>query len=472
MSTFQHNTQAGYFVVLVLVFGAIFLTLISSLTGFIFVEQRTLLAKENREKALQIAEAGLDYYKWFLAHFPSDITDGTGAPGPYVHQYSDPEGGVVGSFSLEIVGNQQCGELSSIDIRSTGTSDADTSLKRRVFGRYARPSVAEYAYILNSNVWAGSDRVILGPYHSNGGVRMDGTNNSLVTSAVQNWSCTSSFGCSPTQSVNGVFGSGTGSSLWQFPVPSVDFVGITTDLVAIKDLAKDFGLYFGPTAKGKRVVFLADGTVDVYIVNATESVWGFDNLDGWNRDYHIIKNDTFIGNFVIPSDCRLIFAESDVWLEGVVKDSVTLASANLIQPNIDTTILLNGDITYVSSDGSSGLTAIAEEDVLIPLLSPTDMLLSGVFIAQNGHFGRNHYTTSGSYKVPSAYNNYVIQDSLSINGTIVSNGRVGTKWTSGGNTVSGYLNRENAYDRNLVSAPPPLTPYISSEYRFLEWREE
>ena len=472
MITVKYNTQAGYFVVLVLVFGAIFLTLISSLVGFIFVEQRVGLAKENREKALQIAEAGLDYYKWFLAHFPNDTTDGTGTVGPYVHQYDDPEGGAIGSFSLDVTGNEQCGVLSSVDIASTGTSDADPSFKRTVSGRYARPSVAEYAYILNSNVWAGSDRVILGPYHSNGGIRMDGTNNSLVTSAIQNWSCTSSFGCSPTETVEGVFGDVTGSALWQFPVASVDFVGITTDLVAIKDLAQSFGLYFEPTARGKRIVFLPDGTIDAYIVNAVGSVWGYDSTDGWNRDYHIITNDTFIGNFPVPSDCRLIFVESDVWLEGTIRDSVTIASANLIQPNVDTTIILNGDITYVSSDGSSGLTAIAEEDVLIPLLSPSDMLLNGVFIAQNGHFGRNHYTTSGSYKVPSDYTSYVIQDSLSITGTIVSNGRVGTKWTSGESVVSGYLNRVNAYDRNLVSTPPPLTPYISSEYKFIEWREE
>lgn len=465
--------SGGYFVILVLVFGAVFIALVSSLAGFIFIEQRAQLAKENRERALQIAEAGLDYYRWFLAHFPDDTMDGTGGPGPYVHTYADPEGGVVGSFSLDISGNEQCGTLSSVDIISTGMTDADPTLTRTVSGRYTRPSVAEYAYIINSNVWAGADREIVGPYHSNGGIRMDGTNNSLVTSGVENWTCTNSFGCDPTQTVDGVFGGGSGSALWEFPVPIVDFVGITADLVQIKDRARDFGLYLEPTAQGKRLVFLPDGTVDVYIVNATQSVWGYSSADGWVQDAHIIQNDTHIGNMTIPADCRLIFAESDVWIEGVVRDKITLASANLINPNTDTSVILNGDITYTSSDGSSGLTVVAEEDILVPLLSPEDMVLNGIFIAQNGQFGRHYYTTSGGRQVPSAYDSYVQQNSLSITGTIVSNERVGTKWVTGGGVfVSGYDNRINSYDQILANDPPPFTPYVSSEYEFIEWRDE
>ena len=67
---------------------------------------------------------------------------------------------------------------------------------------------------------------------------------------------------------------------------------------------------------------------------------------------------------------------------------------------------------------------------------------------------------------------YVKRNSLEITGTIVSNGRVGTSWSCGGVFCSGYETRINSYDRKQAVDPPPLTPFVDSEYRFIEWREE
>ena len=49
-------------------------------------------------------------------------------------------------------------------------------------------------------------------------------------------------------------------------------------------------------------------------------------------------------------------------------------------------------------------------------------------------------------------------------GTVVSNGRVGTKWTSSGNFISGFNNRVTSFDLNQVNSPPPLTPQTSDVY--------
>lgn len=469
---------AGFSVILVLVFSSVFLTLVTSLAGFIFIQQRVQTAKTNSEKAVQIAEAGLDYYKWFLAHNPGDLTDGTGLSGPYDHAYTDPETGEVGTFSLDITSNAQCDIASSIDIASTGYTEDDPSITRTVYGRYARPSVAEYAYILNSNVWAGDDRVIIGPYHSNGGIRMDGDNRSTVTSGLTSWQCTSTFGCSPSATHNGVFGIGDHPELWEYPVAPIDFQGITVDLSAMRDIAQDHGIYLNPYGgnsdhRGYRIVFNADGTITVYRVTQVDYFWGYhaDTLT-WERDYHRIVNQQLIDTYEIPSDCRVIFAEAKVWVEGVVNEKVTLAAANISNPNVDPDVIINGNLTYASSNGSDGITVIGEKSVLIPLTSPDTLNLKGIFIAQKGYFGRNHYVTSGSNQVPSQYDPYVQQSVLNLTGTIVSNGREGTKWTSNGSFVSGYAQRNNAYDRNLASEPPPLTPFVSNDYRFIEWREE
>ena len=467
--------KGGYTIILVLVYLGIFLVITGSLVGYVIVQKRAQYAKEDGNTALQIAEAGLDYYKWFLAHFPDDLQDGTGTGGPYVHDYDDPEGGTIGQFSLDVAGDSQCNIVHAIEITSTGWSNDNPNIKRSVFGKYARPSVAEYAYILNSNVWAGADRDITGPYHSNGGIRMDGTNNSTVTSGQTSWLCTSSFGCSPDSTEDGVFGAGPNSALWDFPATPIDFVGLTVDLVAMKDIANSDGLYFNPFGGnpervGYHFIFLGDGTFDVYRVLNTDWVWAYHSSDqAWHQDYEVITNENFMGNYAIPPDCGLIFASAKLWIEGVISNKVTVVAANVQNPGIDLDMILSGDITYTAYDGSVGLTAIAEDSVSVPLLSPDDMTLNGIFIAQLGNFGRNYYTTSGSHDVPSGYNSYVLRNSLTINGSIVSNGRVGTKWSCGGAYCSGYNTRVNTYDRNLATDPPPLTPYVSNDFRFIEW---
>jgi hypothetical protein len=476
-STIVHSRHRGYLVLIALVFGGIFFTIITAFTGFVVTQSTSQTAKINKEKALEIAEAGLDYYKWYLAHFPDDVTHGTTTPGPYVIPYEDPELGRIGEFALTIEGNQVCGDIASIDITSTGTLDAAPNVKRAVYGRYARPTVSEFAYIINSNVWAGSDRTIVGPYHSNGGIRMDGTNLSTVSSGVETWSCTSSFGCSPTQTQDGVFGGGPNSALWSWPSPPINFTGLSVDLAAMKTKAQSNGLYFAPSGNyGYHVVLQSNNTFNLYRVTNTENLWGYTTEAGWQYERHVITAETYIGNYAIPASCGLLFFEDKVWLEGTVNMKVTIAAANVITAGVSPSMILDNNIVYGTST-TAGLLAIAEQDVLVGLDVPDNMTLNGIFVAQNGRFGRNHYcqndcsSASGNQGLPGTYDSYVLRTSLTVYGTIVSNGREGTKWTSGGVTTSGFQTRSNAYDRDLVSSPPPLTPHTSDTYRFIEWRE-
>ena len=470
------DTSRGSMIVLTLIFGAIFVSMGASIASFVTLQKKVQNAKVERERALQIAEAGLDYYKWFLAHYPTDLQNGTGVPGPYTIDYDDPELGTIGQYELTITGNTQCNTNTSIDIQSIGWTNDDPSLRRTVYGRYSQPSVGEYAYIINSNVWAGSDRDIYGPYHSNGGIRMDGTNHSTVTSAQSTYWCTS--GCSPDSWENGVHGDGTNSHLWNFPVPNIDFAGISIDLSAMKTQAQASGLYFAQVSgqslrRGYHLDFQGDGTVDVYEVTDSDRIWSYHSTHGWDRRYEIIDTETFLGNYTVPTGCSVIFVEDKVWIEGQVQGKVTVASADVTNPTYDTDVLLINDITYTTYDGSDGLTVVAQNNMWIPLVVPDDMVLNGIFIAQDGNFGRNHYTTSpGSVDVPSSYDSYVTRNTLTMTGTIVSNGRVGTRWTSGGTFVSGFNDRVNSYDINLADDPPPLTPSVSDDYEFIIWREE
>ncbi len=466
---------SGFLLVLVLVFGAIFFTIASSFIVFIVIQSKLVAQKVEIESAGQIAEAGLNYYKWYLSHYPNDTTNGTGLPGPYIGVYKDPEGAAIGEWSLSVASTTYCGDVASIDVTAVGHTYAAPTITRKLTAKYARPTVASFAVILNSNVWAGSDRIINGPYHSNGGVRMDGTNNSVVTSGQSTWSCDPSFGCTPTSTKNGVFTStaNADASLFDFPAAPINFAGITVDLSSMQTRAQTRGgLYIPPSgAYGYQLKFNSSGTVSVSKVTNTTLYWGYTTENGWVQERNVISASTSVATYTIPTSCPLIFVEDKVWLSGTVKDRVALAAADLDSPGVDPSIILQGNITYTSAT-SSGFLAVSEEDTLIGVNVPTDMLINGVYIAQNGRYGRNHYENGGTgHALPGSLTVYILRNSETMNGTIVSNGRVGTQWTSGGLIVSGFQTRTNTYDRNLIANPPPLIPVTSDVYQFSEWRD-
>jgi hypothetical protein len=174
--------------------------------------------------------------------------------------------------------------------------------------------------------------------------------------------------------------------------------------------------------------------------------------------------------YTVSSACPVIFAEDNVWVDGVVSGKVVLAAADVTNANVDRSMIINGNITYAHQSGD-GVTLIAEQDNLIGLATPDTMTIRGVFIAQKGRFGRNHYDASN---LPSNLTQYVTRSVLNTIGTVVSKGRVGTKWTSGSPPVfvSGYAQRNDSFDRALSAAPPPFTPSTSSDFIFKSWQEQ
>lgn len=457
-----------------LVFGAIFFMVLSSLSSFVLTDNKLQSAASSKSRATAIAEAGVEYYRWHLAHFPNDLQNGTGHAGPYTVPYEDPEGGQTGTFQLTVTGNSSCGQTTSIDIRSKGTPSDNANASRTIVARYARPTVAQYSYVLNSTVWAGSDRVINGPYHSNGGIRMDGTANAPVTSSLASWLCTSSFGCSPNATKNGVWGSGPNQSLWKYPVPQVDFEGMAADFTNLKTSATASGIYLPRYSSGNssqasywrgyHLIFNGNGTVTVRRVSAVTalSVTGLNPSDTTDRT--LIATEAFYATYTVPSTCGLIFVEDNVWVEGTVDSKVTIVAANVTTTGVSPNAMLPANLTYQATDGSDGLTLIAENNVLIAANSPTNMTLNGVFIAQGGAFGRNYFGCPSSYEP---------RTTLTILGTTVSNLRTGTKWVDGcPSGDAGYQTRIDAFDRKLSTDPPPFTPNTSTDFEFVDWRQE
>jgi hypothetical protein len=160
-----------------------------------------------------------------------------------------------------------------------------------------------------------------------------------------------------------------------------------------------------------------------------------------------------------------MFFEDRVWVEGTVNGKVTVIAATPNHSATSPDIYLNNNILYAAYDGSDGLTLVAERNVLLPLVIPNAMEIHGIFIAQSGHYGRDHFDTSD---LPSQYDPYVTRSQLTTVGTVVSNGRTGTAWTDG----TGFQTRNDYYDQQLAFSPPPFTPVASTDYKFTLWREQ
>ena len=471
MFNFAISKSKGIITTLVLVFGAIFLILLGGLLGFILLQLRVSNQKVAWNESLHIAEAGLNYYRWCLNN---DVEQNC----QNEKDYFDPLGNPLGHFSLQVDSTVSCGQTVQKKIISTGWTNKYPQIKRKISVLYARESVAKYSYILNDNVWIGSDHEIRGPYHSNGGIRMDGENQSIVTSAKDKWICTSSFGCSTCPISAGCWIEGTNCycpgvftttqnsnpDLFSFPVPPFDFAGITIDLAQMKSSAQSGGVYLPPSinlnpqAKGYHIKFKNNGTFEVWLITGLSPTYAYSLEEDWHYDYFTITSEYLYNTYSIPSACSVIFIEDNLWPEGEVKGKVTIASANLINPNLDTDVILQGNIDYTTLDGSDGFSVIGERNVLISPNSPNQMEIRGIFTAQKGRFSRNHYPGN-------------IRDKLEIYGAIISNGRVGTQWVSGSQIVSGYLKRESYFDSNLIYSPPPFVPYVNPDFQIVKWEE-
>src|SRR5690606_21947328 len=109
---------SGSISILVLIFGVVFSSIIGGLAAYGAMEHTNVIRSESYQEALHIAEAGLQYYRWVLAHDPDDYQDGTGEPGPYVHSFTDPQSGVTGSYSLSITPPEEGSTV--ITVESTG----------------------------------------------------------------------------------------------------------------------------------------------------------------------------------------------------------------------------------------------------------------------------------------------------------------------------------------------------------------
>lgn len=460
-NTVSRGSILMYTVVLIFIFSMVMVALVT----YVGSELKVLRSTANGELALQIAESGANYYEWHLAHFTNDFADGTGQTcslcGPYVHDYVDKDTNqTVGRYSLAITAPTAGSTV--VTMQSSGYTLANPNQVRVVTVKYAIPSLAQYAFLTNSDAWIGDTESVSGVFHTNGGLRFDGTGNAPIYSAKQTYTCTATFGCSPSVSKPGIWGSAPQSTknFWQFPVPNMDFSTITADLATMKSSAQTDGIYLPPSnQQGYSLVFKDDGTIDIYTVTSLAvgepTGWDVDgNAHNGSLDYN---TRVLLFNQAIPAN-GIIFIEDRTWVEGTVKGKAMVVAGKLpYNVNTAPSILIPNSIVYVAKDGTNSLGLVGQQDILLTYNSPSTLEVDAALIAQNGSAQRYYYPNN-------------VKTLIAIYGSTASYGTWTWSWVNGSGTiVSGYTNTNTTYDSNLLYSPPPSFPLSPSGYQQIDW---
>jgi len=455
--------KQGYAIVYLIVIIFIFSTMLLPIVNLLALKLKVIRSTIDKEEALQIANAGINYYQWHLAHFPTDYQDGTGSAGPYVHDYIDLDTQkMIGQYSLVITPPLTGSTI--VTIQSAGWTTNNPNAKRIITARYGVPSLAKYAFLSNSIVWIGDTESVSGEMQSNNGIRFDGNGNAPIGSAKTTYTCTSNQGCSPPTTKDGIWGSATQTvkNLWQFPVPVVDFSSLTSDLSNMKSAAQSAGIYLPPSTKsGYSLVFKSTGKVDIYkvtkITNNQPTGWDVNGV-AHDEDTDYSTRSIIFSNKALPSN-GIIYIEDKVWVEGTIAGKIMIAAAKLpYNPNDNMTIYIPNNIVYNVKDGSNMLGLLAQKDIVVSYNAPNNLEVDAALIAQNGSAQFFYYP---NHK----------KNSITIYGSIMTYGQWTWSWVNGSNQlVSGYANTSSIYDSNLLFGPPPSFPLSASGYQQMDWK--
>lgn len=471
--------------VTVMAMTTIFIVMAGALTGIALLQKKLNSQQVARHTALHVAEAGVNYYRWHLAHAQNDFMDGTGSDpggggtpyGPYTHTFNSPGNAMTGTYVLEITPPPTGSTI--VNIRSTGWVNSNPNIKRTIDVRYGIPSLAKFSFLTNSDTWFGPSESVVGEMHANGGVRMDGTNDALITSARQTYTCPSGQGCDTQATCNapctwnavtkctcpGIWGAGSGSSLWTYPVTTVDFNSITADLGDLLDLAEDDGVHLkvNGSNKGYHIIFKSNGHFDAKLISALNN--GIQQLNdswsSWVNTAESIKTEGAATDYAIPANGIIFIEDGDAYVEGTVNGRVTLVAATLPdQVNKRRSIIINSNTTYFARDGNHILGLIAQKDVKIPKHAPTDLTIDGFLLAQYGRVFRNMYNPAG------------VRNNIEVYGGILTNQTWTWTWVNGsGQVTDGYASTTSIYDPLATFSPPPSFP-TTGEYTSISWAEE
>ncbi|EKE15940.1 MAG: hypothetical protein ACD_11C00072G0008 [uncultured bacterium] len=470
MNTIYKKTKKGSAIAYGLVLISVVSIILMSMVNFVVSQLKYGYYVESKETAFHIAESGINYYRWYLAH----NTDGrtvqqikdfwqNGSPkgvgSSYVVVYKDEVGNAIGEYQIDVTPPNLNSTI--IEVQSVGYTYKYPNLKRTIKVRLRRPSWSEYTALGNNFLRFGDGTAVTGKLFANGGIHFDGVSQNIVYAGVTQYydsdndvkatkpGVWTSWANEYNTNMNSdVFVAGK-----NFPIPVKDFSAVSSDLNFLKAEAQagaNGSLYFDNTGAGRRIILKTDGTFDIRTVQ---------NFYGTSKEVHTYNGAWSTHN--IPEE-GMIFVEGNIWLEGTINnEKVTIVAANLIS-SVDANVFIKNDIKYTNHDGTDILGIIAQDDIEITENSEDNLEIDAALLAVQGRVGRD------------TYNNQ--KNTITVYGAIATNKRygftyVGSSYDCGSfNIGMGYCFRNLNYDNNLLYYPPPYFP-TGDKYLIDLWEE-
>jgi Tfp pilus assembly protein PilX len=519
----QDTNQAGFVLPMLLSFIIAISIVLSAVSLLLSANFQAANYTSDSQKALSIAESGINYYLWHLNHNPTDFRDGKNTPntpdpvkgyGPYTHNYVDDNSKTTGTYTLWI---KPQGNGSTVTTVRSEARLSGSNFTRTVEARMGAQSFAAYSVLSDSALWFGNNEAANGPVHSNQGVRMDGDSKDIVSSANATYVPPSNLGGNGSTSRPGVW---CDSSItapvncntrtkvdWLYPQPYVDFNQVTSSLCTIKRTAfsadastssmatNSNACNFTPAnrtsayiprlstsfsaTKGYMIELLPTNSYNLYRVNSQD--------DRQPNYLNALSLQSVQSNIPIGTD-GVIFVEDNVWVRSspTFSGRVTIGAGRLASTSQEASITIADDLLYGTKNGSDVIGLISEQDVEIAPYAPPatgafTFEVNAAIIAQKGSVVYKLFNNDANWNCSLGWKNS--NQMFQFYGSVSTRQSWTWSWLLGssacgdsvydseyGSYISGFKNSNTQYDYNLLYAPPPMFP-LTGGYSILQWHE-
>ena len=464
--------RKGAYLPIILVLSVLFLALTTAIISLAMINIK--LANNHRDKvlAMQIAEAGVNYYIWHLSHFPDKYCDGPENSALYCKHYdmngdlvNDPtldnkewgyythdyvvDDRVIGSYKIKIYPPTTTRNV--ILIESVGQVTG-RRIERALIAELGIPSYSRYTvFSNNAELFVRPGNEIGGTAFANhSGIFNDSKIGRLASSTELTYISEKTGPNTP--GIAGDLGSYLGGTV--FPVSPVNYLKVTD--MQLMTFAGDT-VY---PERGGYYMVLHENNYDLFDVT---NVVGFPDRekDIRKNDLDIVYDASSIRTMEYP-ESGLIYFKDDVWIDGDIgSNKVTIMAASFQDKNSKPkNIIINGNLMTDRDSGRIGL--VSQQHIIVKKNIGQTLRIDANMIAQTGKIYRKQYYEADD------------PDRLEIYGSMAHN--AGLQWSyytsmSENHIVDGFLDVDILFDDASALSPPPKFP-LTGNYQIQSIREK
>lgn len=389
--------ESGFALPIVLMIAAILFFLATAIITMSTYRTSAVTAESKRQRALSIADGGLDAFLYDLKQHTSVYR--TYMTTPLTKTLSS------GNFSVSV---DPASTADSMTVRSVGTLADGT--KRTIAAKVRFPTFANYIFGTDAGFSIGSGATFYGDCRSNTSISNQGT----VTGVIMGPQA-------PTGNTGQTAPGYLKTVALDFTQISVDMANMKTDAAANSPTA-----YYAPSgAKGYEIV-LNGVTATIYKVTSVSS-----------GTTYKISATTSLGTVPIPAN-GVFYFDDNVWVKGNYAAYCTVASSN--------NVIFADSVTPTNgSTQQQTMGYVANNNVILPeSMLPANTTIYGAMLAESGAWEGLQDGMSGNLGNSSVLNIY---------------GAIGSKASPTG--TSAMYNTRNFYHQDMLNYnPPPSYPQL------------